>query len=296
MNLTLARTELRHGLRNVRQGGLPFFFATLMTGLGLFGLAVFAMVLLNFDRIGAGVGEEVGAVAFLTVDDSLAAEERRATIAFLPGVREARLVTPEAALSRARRALGESGTLIDQTAGIRMPWTIEIDFDLAQGVAISSVLAAVRAMPDVDEVLHPSTDVARIDALTRVLHGVGVFLTVLVFFVTLLVVSNTVKLTLFARKDEIAIMKLVGATDFFVRVPFIFEGLVEGVLGGALAFVGAILTHATLAGVLQLALSGPFGQFTLEPLPPIAGVWLVVTGALLGMVGAAISIGRFLRV
>jgi cell division transport system permease protein len=296
MNLAVLSTELRHGLRNVRQGGLPFFFATLMTGLGLFGLAVFAMVLQNFNRISENVGERVGAVAFLNVDDSLAAEEIRASVSFLPGVQEARLVTPEAALERARRALGESGTLIDQTAGIRMPWTVEIAFDLAAGVTIETVLAAVRATTGVDEVLHPSTDIARIDALSRVMHGAGIFLIVLVAFVTLLVVSNTVKLTLFARREEIAIMKLVGATDIFVRVPFIFEGFVEGVLGGILAFVGAMLAHATLAGVLQLALSGPFGTFTLEPLPAVAGVWLVVTGALLGMVGAGISIGRFLKV
>lgn len=296
MSLAFLSMLLHHGMRNVRHGGLPFFFATLMTALGLFGIAVFATVLLNFQRMSDTVGDRVGAVAFLTVDDGARAEETRAAIEFLPGVREARLVTPDAALARARRALGESGTLLDDTAGIRMPWVVEVAFDLSAGVPIETVLGAVGKADGVDEVLHPSTDVSRIDALIRVVRGAGIFLTVLVVLVTLIVVSNTVKLTLFARRDEIAIMKLVGATDFFVRIPFVFEGLVEGVVGGLLAFVGALASHATLSGVLTVVLSGPLGTFALEPLPLLGGVWLVAAGAILGMSGAAISIGRFLKV
>ena len=155
---------------------------------------------------------------------------------------------------------------------------------------------SLGAVPGVDEVMHPGGEVERIEALLGLLEGAGIFLAVLIAMVTLVVVSNTVKLTLFARRDEIAIMKLVGATDAFVRVPFLFEGLVQGVVGAVLALSAVHLLHATLAGVLEIALSGALGAFVLAPLPPSAALWLLVGGAFLGVFGAAISVGRFLRV
>jgi cell division transport system permease protein len=296
MSWNALSTIVRHGVRNVRHGGIPFLFATTMTALGLFGVAVFATVLVNFARLADAVGTSVGAVCFLAVDDAARAEEVRADIAALPGVDAAVLVTPEAALARAKRALGESGAALEGTAGVRMPWVVETSYAPGDGVALPTLLAALERQPGVDDVMHPSDDVARVNALLRVLEGAGVFLAILVALVTLVVVSNAVKLTMFARREEIAIMKLVGATDAFVRAPFIIEGLVSGLIAAALALAALVLAHTTLKGVLEVALSGALGAFTLAPLPTEAALLIVVAGASLGVFGAAFSIGRFLRV
>jgi cell division transport system permease protein len=293
----LVRILLRQAARNVRYGGLPFFFATLMCALGLFSLAVFSTVLLNFQRVADTVGESVGAVAFLDVKDALAAEEVRARVRALAGVAEARLVTPEEAMVRVGRGLGESGgALLEGAAGIQLGWVVEVAPDLKAGVDARALVGRLQALAGVDQVMHPGGEVARVKALLAVMYGAGLFLAVLIAMVTLIVVSNTVKLTLLARRDEIAIMKLVGATDSFVRAPFLLEGLVQGLLGAALALLAVVLLHATLAGVLKVALSGALGSFVLEPLPLAGALWILAGGAFLGVFGAAISLGRFLRV
>lgn len=289
-------TLLRHGVRNVRHGGIPFFFATLMTALGLFALAIFATVLLNFQRLVDEIGDTVGAVAFLDVGGATQAEEVRGAIRLLPGVAQARLVTPEEAMARVRRSLGETGSLLEGAAGVQMPWVVEITPDLSVAVPTAEVIEKVKALDGVDEVMHPGGDLSRIEAAMSLLRGAGVFLALLIVMVVIVVVSNTVKLTLFARREEIAILKLVGATDAFVRVPFLIEGLIQGVGGAVVALLGLVTVHATVAGLIEVALEGALGSFQLMPLPWTAAVWIVLGGAVLGVGGAALSIGRFLKV
>lgn len=297
MSVALLRVLLRQGVRNIRHGGLPFFFATLMTALGLFALATFGTVLLNFQRVADTVGESVGAVLFLDVEGALEAEEVRARAKKVEGVADAQLVTPEAAMVRVKRALGESGGfLVEGSEGVGLGWVIDVTPDLGKGVDARSLIGALAAIDGVDEVMHPGGEVDRARALMRLLRGVGLFLAMLIAMVTLIVVSNTVKLTLFARRDEIGIMKLVGATDAFVRAPFLFEGLVQGLTGATVALTLLYLVHATLAGLLKVALSGALGTFVLEPLPLEGALWILLGGAFLGVFGAAISLGRFLKV
>lgn len=287
---------LRHGVRNVRQGGLPFFFATLMTALGLYALAMFVTVQLNVGRLTDDVGHQVGAVAFLDTGDARQAEEARARISLLPGVGDARLVTPEEAMARVKRSLGETGMLLEGAAGVGLPWIVEIAPDPVAGIDMATMLEAVAKQDGVDEVMHPSRDVERIEAMLRLLEVSGTFLALLIALVVVVVVSNTVKLTLFARRDEIAIMKLVGATDGFVRGPFLIGGLAQGLLGATLALVLLAVTHGAMAGLFEVAVGNTLGAFNLEPLPLSAAVWILLGGAFLGLFGAALSIGRFLKV
>ena len=296
MSAAVLVTMLRQSGRNLRHGGLPFFFAIVMTGLGLFGLATFATVLLNLERVTDRIENAVGAVAFLDAEAAADAEEARAKIELLPGVAGATLVTPEEALRRVKAGLGDAGDVLATSGGVRMPYVVEIRPDLAAEVPRDALLKAVRKTKGVDEVMHPGGDLSRISALMRVLRLAGVFLSLLIALVTIVVVSNTIKLTLFARRDEIQIMKLVGATDLFVRVPFVVGGLVQGIVGAILALAGLAAAHASLAGLLGVALSGTFGAFELLPLPLAGAIWLILGGGALGAFGALVSIGRFLRV
>lgn len=293
--VAFSSSVLRHGMRTVRSGGLPFFFATLMTGLGLFSLGAYATLLVNFQRVASTVGESVAAVAFLDVESAGEAEEIRAKIALDERVRAAVLVTPEDALARARRGLGSAGAALEGSAGLEMPWVIEITprFDVAND---GSLTKAVAALDGVDEVMSPGGELERVTALMRLLHGAGAFLGLLIGLVVIVVVSNAVKITVYQRKDEIAIMKLVGATDAFVRTPFLMSGLVQGTLGALLGLGALAIAHASLAGVVKVALSGALGAFVLEPMPSSLWLALLAAGALLGVLGAALSVRRFMRV
>lgn len=296
--LALASSMLRHGGKSVRSGGLPFFFALLMTALGTFSLGAYFTLLVNFQRVASSVGESVALVAFLKVESATAAEELRAQAALMPDVREANLVNPETALARARRGLGDAGRALQGSAGLKMPWVLEVTprFDLSGATDREALALRLQGLAGVDEVMHPAGEVKRVDALMRLLHGAGAFLGVLIALVVIVVVSNATKLTVLQRRDEIGIMKLVGATDLFVRTPFVLAGLVQGTLGAALGLLALLLAHASLASVVKVALSGALGTFLLLPMPPALWFALVGGGALLGVVGAALSVRRFLRV
>ena len=296
MNAAILKGVAQQAARSLRHGGLPLFFAVMMTTLSLFALAAFTTMLVNFERVAAGIGASIGAVCFLDVQDAAAAEEVRAAAATLPGVAAAKLTSPDEALLRARRALGDTGKLLEGSAGVRMPWIVEVAPQAGAAGDREALVASLRALPGVDEVMHPGGEVKRVEALLDLLRGTGVFLAVLIALVVVVVVSNAVRLTVFARRDEIAILKLVGATDAYVRAPLLLAGLVQGLVGATLALVVLALAHGALAAVVRLAFSGAIGAFVLLPLPAYAAAWIVVGGALLGLFGAAISVGRFLRV
>jgi cell division transport system permease protein len=137
--------------------------------------------------------------------------------------------------------------------------------------------------------------VARLEALVDRARKVGLLLLGLLGAATAILVSNTLKLAVYARRDEIEIMKLVGATDLYVGAPILLEGVIQGLLGGGLA-VGTLVT-ANLALLPRAREALPLAA-RLAPADVLPGrllVAIVVVGALLGLVASAISLRRFLR-
>lgn len=295
----LSFSIIKHSVRSLRSGGLPLFFAILMCALGLFSITAFGTLLWNFRAVARAVGESVAVVAFLdvdSVDNAAAAEEARASMQLLPGVQQASLMTPEEALRRAKKGL-EGGAALD-VAGLSMPWVVEVTprFHLDDSPqARSELVTAITAVGGVDEVVHPGGELQRVDALLRLLHGAGIFLAVLISLVVVVVVSNAVRLTVLVRKDEIAIQKLVGASDVFVAAPLLLSGIVQGTVGAVVGLMALGIAHSSLAQVVRVALSGVLGTFTLDPLPPSLLLLVVVSGGALGAMGAGFSVGRYLR-
>jgi cell division transport system permease protein len=296
MGFTKFNILFRHTIRNIQHGGFPFVFAMIMTGLGLFGMTVFLTVFLNLTELSIEIGQSVGAVVFLEVDGAPQARDVQAMVSALPGVQHVSVITPAKATAQVRKSLGDTGALLEGTAGLELPWVLEVTPTAFEDIPLPALLVSIQSVEGVHEVLHPGGDMKRIQAMLRLFQAGGLFLTVLVALVTILVVSNTIKLTLFSRREEIAILKLVGATNLFVRIPFLMEGLVQGLCGALLALAGAFFSHATLAQVVQLALSGTLDSFTLHRLPVSYSVGMVIAGAILGSIGASVSLGKFLRV
>lgn len=301
MSVRLVGSMVRQGLRNIHRGGVWFVFATTMCTLGLFALSVFVTVVQNFKTVADEMGESIGAVCFLEVTDAQSARAVAARIQRIDGVRSVELVTPDGARMRVRKALPK-GTSIDLSA-LPMPFVVDVSFVLLDRDVLlgkehdpDQLLAELEHTAGVDEVMHPGGELAKVRALGKVLMGGVTFLGIVIALVTVVIISNTVRLTLFARREEIGIMKLVGATDLYVRVPFLLEGGLQGLVGAFIALVLCYGAHASFAGWVQLALSATLGEFTLSPLPIASALVLLASGAVLGCLGAALSIGRFLRV
>ncbi|MFZ0033119.1 MAG: permease-like cell division protein FtsX [Candidatus Cybelea sp.] len=159
---------------------------------------------------------------------------------------------------------------------------------------VAAVAANVRRLSGVNNVYYGQKIVVRLLQLGAVLRRIGIAVIVVFFVVAGIIISNTIRLTVFARRREIAIMQLVGATSTYIRLPFIFEGLLDGLVGALIAIGLLALARAELWPRLLEAL--PWAQLTVSPVDPrvLAGQ-LAVIGAAIGFVASWISVGRHLR-
>ncbi len=159
---------------------------------------------------------------------------------------------------------------------------------------VPAVAAGVRRLSGVDNVVYGQKIVARLLQLGAVLRRVGIGVIVVFFAVAGIIISNTIRLTVFARRREIAIMQLVGATNTYIRLPFICEGMLAGAFGALVAIGLLAAARATLWPRLLEAL--PWAQLAAAPLDVriLAGE-LVAVGAAIGIVASWISVGRHLR-
>jgi cell division transport system permease protein len=227
-----------------------------------------------------------------------AALARTAAEAAGPGAK-AEFVTSAAALARLRADLGPSGAALDGLAKNPLPPSIDVRLPPAR--IARKGLQDLRAAADRLAQLPFAADVdagqAFVEKLETVLLGVragglGVFAVTLL--VALFLVANIVRLAVFARRDEIDILRLVGATDGFIAVPFVLEGAVQGLAGG---IVAALLVGAVERFVLPSLLAGfGFGaEIAPSPTGPLVLAAIVVAGFVAGIAASSVAVLRFLR-
>jgi cell division transport system permease protein len=156
------------------------------------------------------------------------------------------------------------------------------------------VADSLRRLTGVENVVYGQKIVERLLQLGAVLRRVGIGVIVVFFVVAGIIISNTIRLTVFARRREIAIMQLVGATSTYIRLPFICEGLIDGLIGALLALALLAIARSTLWARLLEAL--PWAQLTVVPVDGrLLSAELLAVGAAIGVVASWISVGRHLR-
>ena len=251
----------------------------------LFAFGLFGLVALNIRKALTQVEERVEIRAF--VIDGTPVEVTSAAlgdITAFPEVASANLVTPEQALVRARRELGEFSDVFE--AGI-LP--ASIDVRLKEGhrdpATVQAVAGRVKNFEFVDDVRFGEEWVQKLYRIRNLATVAGVVLGLTFAAVAVIIIGSTIRMAVLARSREIRIMRLVGATDGFVRSPFLIEGALKGMLGGVLAL---LLTAATNSLIGRFVFSTEFFDGRLA----LAGV---LAGALIGLLGSAVSVGRHLR-
>jgi cell division transport system permease protein len=262
------------------------FVAVLLTG-------AFAAALGAGERLLAAWAGEVPVSVYLVRGADLEVA-RSAAEKLAPGaVVEA--VTPRDAMRRLRASLGEQGRVLDGLGDDVLPASVEVH---VRGLSLSrarALAARLREVPGAAEVDDGAAWLSRLENLLRQGRVVGLALLALVAVATAILVSNTLRLAVYARREEIEIMKLVGATDGYVSAPILLEGALQGLAGAALA-VG-VLAASTWALVPRLHEALPIAAriTRADLLPGSLLVALLLGGTALGLVASALSLRRFLR-
>lgn len=275
-----------------RRNGLMTAAAVTTVAVALLVVGSAVLIGLNLARIAAVLEDQVQVVAFLR-DRLTAAEaaEVRSAAMNLPGVAAVQFVGRDEALARLQAQLGEGEAFGDLVSTNPLPDSLEVrPNDPQQAPAVAQ---AVAALPGVVEVSYGGQVVDRLMALTRGVRVVAALLTLFLAAVALVVVVNTIRLTIIARRREIEIMQLVGATRWFVRWPFLIEGLLQG----AAAAAAAVLVLGTIyaVGVVRLQATMPFLPVVAvgDAARPLV-LALLASGLGVGAAGSLIAIRRFL--
>ncbi len=279
-------------MRSLSEALLAFRRAPLLSVLGivtiafsLFAVGLFGLVAVNIKDTIAGVEERVEIRAFLA--DGTSAEATGAAIGDIgsfPEVARVAYVSQEDALKRARTELGEFRDVFD--AGF-LPASIEIRLKpgFRTPERVKAVAARIATYQFIDDVRYGQEWVEKLARIRNIAGIAGIALGLAFAAVAVIIIATTIRMAVLARSREISIMRLVGATDGFIRRPFLIEGFVKGILGG-----GAALLLTWLASVLIDRYIVKAAFFSLEM--AVAGV---LAGAVIGLLGSGVSVGRHLR-
>lgn len=288
-----------------RQVGTSFrhlFWTHVLTAatmaLTLFSFGAFMLLQTNLEYLLKGWGDQLQITAYL--NNGLAEPQVEALmqrIGAMPEVARARYISHAEAWRDFQTALGAQSGLLEGLPRDVLPASIEITIkpeNRAEKI-IGQLAARLKDDNDIASVEYPQEWVERLELVVLAVGWAKWIFGGVLFLATLFIVRSTVKLALFARKEEVEIMQLVGASEELIQAPFVLEGMIQGLTGAALS-LGALWSVYWLLQDQMPTIGfflGPFGQ--LQFLAPHHIALLVATGWLLGSAGSLFSLRRFIR-
>jgi cell division transport system permease protein len=268
-------------------GMATIFVAVFATGL-------FAAALGGAERLLAAWAGEVRISVYLSPGADLAAAARAARE--VATGREVEAVPAATALRRLSDALGDQAHVLEGVGPGALPDAVEVS---APGISLAGardLAARLRSgVPGAADVDYGNAWLETLERLVRRAKAAALLLFSALALATAVLVSNTLRLAVFARREEIEIMKLVGATDAFVSAPFLIEGLLQGIIGATAAVVALLTAHALVVPRVRAALALADGLRLSDTLPAPLVAALVLGGGAVGLLGSALSVARTLR-
>ncbi len=295
MSLSTKEYFVRETFKSIKRNQLMSLASVSTVALSLLVLGIFMVMVFNTNHVAKFLETQVQISVYMS--DAASAETLKATektLKELPGVTSVKAVTKDEALERFKDRLGSQANLLDFIGDENpFPYSFEVHVDKPE--RISELAPKIDDLKGVETAKFGQEVVENIFKLTKIMRLGGILLVLLLAMATLFIIVNTIRITVFARRREVTIMKYVGATDWFIRWPFLLEGMFLGFTGALVATLvinqvyGAILNsvHATLAF---------FPLLPAWPLLLYINITLIVIGTAIGAAGSSISLRKFLKV
>jgi cell division transport system permease protein len=282
----------REALLSFRRAPLLSALSVTTIAFSLFTVGLFGLVAVNLRQALRGLEERVEIVAYVlrgTPSEAIAVASQ--DISVFPEVQDVNYVSEEEALQRARTELVEFRDAYRDLQVNPLPASIEVRMKegYRDAASVERVAQRLKGFAFIDDVRYGREWVQKLDYLRNITGLVGLVIGLAFAAVAVVIIGVTIRLTILQRAREISIMRLVGATNWFIRGPFLLEGALKGLLGGllslALCYAGYVLFRDKSGGTL----SG------LVFFRPEHMVLIIIFGVLLGLCGSLVSVGRHLR-
>jgi len=296
MRISVLRYFFRQALSNIFENRMVHLIGV---GTMVIAFLIFDAFVLAFVNINAWTQERgrtlTMSIYFKGDPDRSAIEEIQRDLLDYP-VSITTFISKQDAMKSLRRQLGEKAGLLDGLTENPLPASLEIILsrDEIDDSLPYELKRKLESIENVDEVQYSQELIDQIQAVMGAIEIVGLVFGGLLFLAALFIVTNTIKLTIYSRKDEIEILKLVGATNGFVKAPFLIEGSIQGFLGGSVAMSILFLGYVLAANRVELRIG--FGALDLVFLSPEFILLLVATSIIAGLIGSTVSLGRFFRI
>jgi len=222
-------------------------------------------------------------------------KDLKLAIQALNDVDHIQFISKQEALSRLKAQMAHQTSLFENLTQNPLPDSIEIRMTAAteSWQNIDSLAAQIEALPQIDEVEYGQRWVGRFAQIISLFRLAGYAMGTLFFMATIFIVANTIRLVIYSRRDEVEIMRLVGATDNFIKIPFYFEGLIQGTLG---ALIGLVMLYIAFIFISSNVEKGFFpGLFRFHFLSPTLLLAILLVSMLVGWLGCFISLKQFLK-
>ncbi|BAL82353.1 putative cell division protein FtsX [Selenomonas ruminantium subsp. lactilytica TAM6421] len=295
MKLRTGEYFIQEVLRSLRRNNWMSFASIGTVAVSLFVLGVFLILVLNMNRMASTLESQVQISVYLQDDMKKQARiDLQSDIEKMQGIDTVKYVDKDEAKERLSERLGDQKYLLD-ALGDKNPLPDAFEVTVKTPEMVETAAKAIERMDGVESAKYGQDVVEHLFDITRLMRIFGLVLMLLLAGATIFIISNTIRLTVFARRKEIAIMKYVGATDWFIRWPFLMEGIVLGCIGGILSAIALRSFYAAMAAKIYSTLA----FFPLMPQYPFMNyvtVGIVLSGMVIGAIGSAFSLKRFLEV
>ena len=269
--------------------------SVLTVTLSMFILGVFLCAVLNINHMATYLENQVEMTVYLkdglTTDQVMTVGKK---LKALPDLKEIKFTNKDQAMAEFKNRLGDQQGILDAINGNPLPSSYSTSF--ATPASLKNAVNIVSKYQEVDSVQYGQDIIEQLYKVAQVIRIGGMILIVFLAGAELFIISNTIRLTVFARRREIQIMKYVGATNGFIRWPFIFEGMIIGFLGSGLAsFIlwegyKMVLMEMTKAGLVFIPM------ISLWPFIGYITVMLLAAGVIIGILGSTISLRKYMKV
>ncbi|ALS24449.1 ABC transporter permease [Paenibacillus naphthalenovorans] len=305
MKISTAVRHLREGGKNVIRNGWMSFASISSIAISLFILGVFLLLTLNVNFLAQQIEQQVEIRVYMEVNTpDHEINLLQSQIAAIPQVNKVTFVSKEEGLVFLREKLGESGRqLLEGFDGDNNPLNDSFTVEVSEPRQVAAVAQQISSLNNgkpekpIQRVSYGQGTVETMFKITSIVRNIGLVIVVGLALTAMFLIANTIKLTIVARRREISIMKLVGATNAFIRWPFFIEGALLGMIGSVIPVVILLYGYWQMMQSIQLDLN----LMLIELLPFESIRWetaglLISIGVLIGIWGSTISVRKFLKV
>jgi len=295
--MPILKLHLRRALQDIRSNRTLSLVTTSTFALSILIVSAALLFFANMGDLIDGWRQGIRVMAYL--QDGLTATDRshlKARMENLYGVQQAAFIPKNQALSRLRTQMGRQASILDNMDRNPLPDAFEIQMIAAHQSweKVEELAGSLEKLEGVSEVEYGQRWIKRIINVFNLFQLTGTVLGALFFMAAIFIVGNTVRLVLYSRREEVEIMRLVGATERFILAPFYFQSLIQAAVGGvaglAILYVMYRLIQSRIAADMAAAV------VPLRFLSPGAMLVIVACGMLVGWLGCHLSVKQYVRV